>query len=467
MISPKIEYVSSYTGSLRNEIKELSRIAIPIFIGQLSSSLLGVIDTVMSSSLGVTDLSAISLGCTFWIPLSLLCIGIPLGLSPIIAHLLGKNNTADIPKYVYNAMFPILIIVFISILLLIFAPSVLLGLQTKLSAEVTHKATNYLYFIAAALPAMSMYHLLRNTSEGLMVAWPTMFIGLMSLVLNVPLNYVFMYGKFGLPAMGAVGCGVATAIVSWISLLVIFLYCKYNRELKEYKLLQRREQLDFKVISYIFRIGFPVSIALLIENFTYHIFGYATGFFGNTIVAAHQIANVVTILVAMLPVAVSTAEAVRISNYLAIGSRTKATISIKGALIIAHCSIIPVGLLVFFNRYEIIGVFTDNKELISLASPLFTAILIFQMQDALFGTALGIVRGFKDTKSMMIINFVILWCFGAPAGYFAGFTDFFGKPYGLYGLWGVLVVCYCCITLAFCIRSLYLFSKYNLTIYRH
>ena len=128
-------------------------------------------------------------------------------------------------------MFPILIIVFISILLLIFAPSVLLGLQTKLSAEVTHKATNYLYFIAAALPAMSMYHLLRNTSEGLMVAWPTMFIGLMSLVLNVPLNYVFMYGKFGLPAMGAVGCGVATAIVSWISLLVIFLYCKYNREL--------------------------------------------------------------------------------------------------------------------------------------------------------------------------------------------------------------------------------------------
>ena len=83
----------------------------------------------------------------------------------------------------------------------------------------------------------------------------------------------------------------------------------------------------------------------------------------------------------MLPVAVSTAEAVRISNYLAIGSRTKATISIKGALIIAHCSIIPVGLLVFFNRYEIIGVFTDNKELISLASPLFTAILIFQMQD--------------------------------------------------------------------------------------
>ena len=442
MISPKIEYVSSYTGSLRNEIKELSRIAIPIFIGQLSSSLLGVIDTVMSSSLGVTDLSAISLGCTFWIPLSLICIGIPLGLSPIIAHLLGKNNTADIPKYVYNAMFPILIIVFISILLLIFAPSVLLGLQTKLSAEVTHKATK-------------------------MVAWPTMFIGLMSLVLNVPLNYVFMYGKFGLPAMGAVGCGVATAIVSWISLLVIFLYCKYNRELKEYKLLQRREQLDFKVISYIFRIGFPVSIALLIENFTYHIFGYATGFFGNTIVAAHQIANVVTILVAMLPVAVSTAEAVRISNYLAIGSRTKATISIKGALIIAHCSIIPVGLLVFFNRYEIIGVFTDNKELISLASPLFTAILIFQMQDALFGTALGIVRGFKDTKSMMIINFVILWCFGAPAGYFAGFTDFFGKPYGLYGLWGVLVVCYCCITLAFCIRSLYLFSKYNQTIYRH
>ena len=76
-------------------------------------------------------------------------------------------------------------------------------------------------------------------------------------------------------------------------------------------------------------IGFPVSIALLIENFTYHIFGYATGFFGNTIVAAHQIANVVTILVAMLPVAVSTAEAVRISNYLAIGSRTKATISIN------------------------------------------------------------------------------------------------------------------------------------------
>ena len=107
-------YSSSYKGVLKNEIFQQLRLVIPILIGQLSTSLLGLIDTVMASSLGISDLAAISLGCSFWIPLSLLSIGICLGLSPIVASLLGQNEPEDIPKYAHNALFPLMIITLIS-----------------------------------------------------------------------------------------------------------------------------------------------------------------------------------------------------------------------------------------------------------------------------------------------------------------------------------------------------------------
>ncbi len=459
-------YNSSYKGVLKNEIFQQLRLVIPILIGQLSTSLLGLIDTVMASSLGISDLAAISLGCSFWIPLSLLSIGICLGLSPIVASLLGQNEPEDIPKYAHNALFPLMIITLISMIALLVLPGYLLGL-TDLEPEIISKAKSYINLIVLAFPGMSLYHLMKNTAEGVMVAVPTMIIGIVSVILNIPLNYIFMYGKLGIPAMGAVGCGVATAIITWTAFVIILLFCRYSGKLKEFHILGRKEVADFAIIKHIFKIGFPISIALLIENFTYYFFGYATAHLGSSYTAAHQIASIVSVMVFMLPVAVSTAEAIRISNNLAVGSKSKAILSVKASAVIAHAMIIPVGLCIFIFRHRIIDFFTDDPNLHALAAPLFWAILAFQVQDSIFGVGLGILRGFKDTKNLMLINFAILWCASAPLGYLVGFTDFFGRKYGLYGLWGVIVFCYWSLTLAFAVRSIYLFRHHKFRIYRY
>ena len=459
-------YNSTYKGSLKKEIMQQLHLAIPILIGQLSTSLLGFIDTIMASNLGMTDLAAIAVGCSFWIPFSLLCIGLCLGLSPIIAQLLGQNNPEEIPKYTHNALFPLMIVTAFSMIFLLIMPSFMLK-YTNLGPEVIDKAVKYIDLVVIALPGLSLYHLLKNTAEGVMVAIPTMIIGLVSVLMNIPLNYIFMYGKLGIPEMGAVGCGVATAIIAWTSFGIIYLYCRYNSRLKDFNILRKKENTDFSIIKHVSRIGFPVSVALLIENCTYYIFGYATGFLGTQYTAAHQIASIISVMVFMLPVAVSTAEAIRISNNLAVGSKSMALLSVKATAIISHAIILPVCFSIFFFRHEIISFFTEDPALHKLAAPLFFAILAFQVQDALFGICLGIVRGFKDTKTMMLVNFVVLWCMSAPLGYLIGFTDFFGRKYGLYGLWGILVFCYWSLTIAFGARSIYLFRHHKFKIYRY
>lgn len=461
-----LPYNSVYKGGMKNEIMRQLRLAVPILIGQLSTSLLGLIDTVMASNLGVADLAAVSLGCSFWIPLSLLCIGLCLGLSPIVAQLLGQNEPKEIPKYAFNALFPLMTITFIAMVCLLTLPPVMLKL-TKLEPEIIHKAVSYINLIVIALPGLSLYHLMKNTAEGVMVAVPTMIIGLVSVALNIPLNYIFMYGKLGMPEMGAAGCGVATAIIAWTSFGIIFMFCRRSRKLRDYGILQKREKTDFGIIRHISKIGFPISVALLIENFTYYIFGYATGYLGSSYTAAHQIGSTICVMVFMLPIAVSTAEAIRISNTLAIGSKSMALLSVKATAIIAHAMILPVGICIFLFRHQIISFFTDDQHLHALAAPLFIAILAFQVQDALFGIGLGIVRGFKDTKTMMLVNFAVLWCASAPLGYLVGFTDFFGRRYGLYGLWAVLVLCYWTLTLVFGLRSIYLFRHHKFRIYRY
>ena len=459
-------YNSTYKGSLKKEIMQQLHLAIPILIGQLSTSLLGFIDTIMASNLGMTDLAAIAVGCSFWIPFSLLCIGLCLGLSPIIAQLLGQNNPEEIPKYTHNALFPLMIVTAFSMIFLLIMPSFMLK-YTNLGPEVIDKAVKYIDLVVIALPGLSLYHLLKNTAEGVMVAIPTMIIGLVSVLMNIPLNYIFMYGKLGIPAMGAVGCGVATAIITWTAFVIILLFCRYSGKLKEFHILGRKEVADFAIIKHIFKIGFPISIALLIENFTYYFFGYATAHIGSSYTAAHQIASIVSVMVFMLPVAVSTAEAIRISNNLAVGSKSKAILSVKASAVIAHAMIIPVGLCIFIFRHRIIDFFTDDPNLHALAAPLFWAVLAFQVQDSIFGVGLGILRGFKDTKNLMLINFAILWCASAPLGYLVGFTDFFGRKYGLYGLWGVIVFCYWSLTLAFAVRSIYLLRHHKFRIYRY
>lgn len=439
-----------------HEITNLLRLAAPIFIGQLCTSCLGLIDSIMSASVGTVDLAAISLGATFWMPTILFGIGVTTGLAPIVAQLKGSNNTDKIPSVIHNSLFPITIIIILSSLFLAFIPEYLLVFVNE--EELKIKTVNYLFYIALGAPAIILFNVLKNTVEGLSIATPSMVIGIVTLLLNIPINYIFIYGKLGMPAMGAVGCGLATAIVSWASLFLMYGYCLLSKKLSTIRLWRHLYAIDRQSIRHICAVGLPISVALIIETFSYAILGYAITPFGSTTVAAHQIANITCILVFMIPLSLASAIAIRIGQSLGEGSRARAKRTLTSGLSLGLIFILPTAFIVYLNRYSIIDGFTEDPIVIANAAPLFIAIIVYQFQDAFFGTFLGVIRGFKDTKFLMLINLFIMWGFGIPLGYLLGLTEYFGKCYGIYGMWGILVVCYYLMTIAFCLRSWWLFK---------
>ena len=449
---------TSNLGAFAHESKRLLKLAIPILIGQFCISCLGLIDTLMSSKVSTVDLAAIALGTTFWTPIILLGVGLTIGLGPIVAHLKGAQKENEIPGIVHNALIPSLVITILSLGFLIFAPDLLLTPISESEPLLKAKTIDYLFYISFGVPAIIIFNILKNTLEGLSITIPAMVIGFLTLMLNIPINYVFIYGKFGFPQMGAVGCGVATAIVMWCSLVMLYIYSIYAKKIKHFALLRSNHPFIKKDIAHICKVGIPISIALVVETLSYSILGYALTPFGSTTVAAHQIANIVAIVTFMIPVSFAAAVAIRIGQSLGEGSYLRAKRAIISGTFLAIMAIYPIALIVYFNQEAIIDIFTKDLEVIKIATPLFLFILIFQIQDPFFGAFQGVVRGFKDTKFLMNFNLIALWLFGVPFGYAVGLTDIFGKCYGIYGMWFTLLACYYLMTIAFIIRTIYLFK---------
>jgi MATE family multidrug resistance protein len=452
---------TSNFSAFSHEAKNLIKLAIPIFIGQFCMTALGFIDTIMAADVGTTDLAAIALGTTFWTPVILLGTGLTIALSPIVAQLNGSKQSNLIPKVVYNSVLPGLIIAIISMSFLIIAPDFLLSFMDKSEPLLKKLTVEYLFYIALGIPGCILFNILKNSTEGLSIAKPSMVIGFLTLLINIPINYIFIYGKLGIPPMGAVGCGVATSIVMWISFFMIFGYSCYSKKLKHFKLLLQRHTFEKETIKRICFIGLPIAFSIVIETCTYSIVGYALTPYGATTIAAHQIANIVCILAFMIPLSIASAIAIRTGHSIGEGSAPRAKRAALSGLGISLITILPLALITFFYKHEIVSIFSTDPNVVPIAINLFIFILIYQLQDSFFGTALGILRGFKDTMFLLLANLVILWIIGIPLCLTLGLTDFFGKCYGIYGMWGVLVGCYYLMTLSFIARSFYLHKNIN------
>ena len=433
----------------------LLRLSIPIFIGQFCTQALGLIDSIMAAKVSDVDLAAISLGSTYWGPLLLFSLGITFALAPITAQLKGSGEPHRIPGMTFNAIYPVLISTAVVILIITTTPRYLLSLTGSDPALIA-KTCSYLNYVAFGLPAIALYNVLKNTVEGLSITTPAMVIAIVAVFLNIPLNYILIYGKFGLPAMGAVGCGLATAVVGWFLFFSMLAYCRFGAKVKNFHLLQKWQAFNLKATKQLCRVGLPISGALVLETFSFCIIGYLITNFGSKAVAAHQIAYVLCVLVFMIPASFSNAISIRIGLSLGENSIPRVMRSVKTGLTLAVGTVLTSAVIVYSCRYDIISVFSLDPEITKLALPLFICLFVYQLQDGFFGTSQGILRGFRDTKILMLINLIVLWPLVMPLGCVIAFTDFFGAKAGMYGLWGTLVGGYYLITLLMWLRSFWL-----------
>lgn len=423
--------------SYRSELKALGLLLGPILISQLAQAGFGFVDTVMAGQASPLDLAAVALGASIWLPLLLLITGILLATSPLVATARGRQDHAGIPHLVHQALWLGLGLGITGALLLHHVDPVFELLDTP--AHLRDLTRRFLAAISWGLPATALFAVLRNYCEGMGRPLPVTAISIAGLVLLVPLNYVLIHGKLGLPRLGGVGCGWATAIVSWLMLLMLLAYVLRSPHFARVRLLHQRSRPEPVRIASFLRLGLPIGIAIFFEVSVFAIVAILISPLGELQVAGHQIALSLTSLLFMFPLSFAFCLTIRVGH--ALGRNDPAAIRHTCKVGLAAMALFAAlsALFLIVARYPLTGLYSDNLEVRLLAADLLLFAAAYQIVDALQVGAAGSLRGLHDTRGPMVITLIAYWLVALPMGYVLGLTFLSGERYGPYGFWTGLV----------------------------
>jgi MATE family multidrug resistance protein len=435
---------------IRTELCSLMKLATPIIIAQLANTAMGFVDTVMAGRVSPQDLAAVALGNSIWIPVFLLMTGILLATTPKVAQRFGSGAHMEIGPLVRQALWLAMALGIAAAVILWNAKIVLVVMNVD--PTLIEPAMGYLRAVACGFPAVALYHVLRCFSDGLGHTRPSMVIGLMGLALNIPLNYIFIYGKLGLPAMGGVGCGWATGLVMVFMFLSMLGWVKWAPFYTPSAIFSHFEWPQWPVQKRLLSVGLPIGIAVFAESSIFAVIALLIGGLGATVVAGHQIALNFSSMIFMIPYSLSMAATVRVGQALGRGepreARFAAGVSMAAALAYACLS----ASLMLLLSTEIAQIYTPDTAVIAVATTLLVYTALFQFSDAIQVTAAGALRGYQDTRVTMVLTLFAYWGIGLPVGYALGLTDWLGAPSGPSGLWQGLVVGLTCAAVMLAVR---------------
>ncbi|MDY2795918.1 MATE family efflux transporter [[Pasteurella] aerogenes] len=416
------------------EAKKLIAIAIPILLAQIAQNSMGLVDTIMAGRVSAVDMAAISVGASIWLPLVLFGHGLLLALPPSISYLNGSGKRHKIAHQIRQGLW---VVIFASIplgLLIYYSDFViaLMQMEDKL-AQIT---IGYLHAMLWGLPGYLLMVNYRCLNDGIAKTKPAMVITFLGLLLNIPLNYIFIYGKFGIPAFGAVGCGIATAIVNWMMCLMMVFYCtkaKNQRDLQIFTPIM--EKPDWVTLNKLFRLGGPIAIALFCEVALFALTALLLSPLGTEVVASHQIALNTSSFIFMLPMSLGMAATILVGQRLGEGSPLNAKQVSYAALAVGLSIAALTALITVLFRYQIAAIFVNDETVINMATGLLLIAALYQFSDTVQVVSGGALRGYKDTKAILYITLFCYWIVGMPIGYTLARTDILFPYMGAAGFW--------------------------------
>lgn len=404
-----------------SQAKALFRLAGPLIVNNLAVAGMQFADTVMAGSLGVKELAAVAVGGGFWFLGFSVCMGILMAISPIVSRHYGAKRYTLIGRYTRQGLY---LAVLLGIPIFIVGQYAALPLLTRIGIdpEFRYLTSEYVAAITYGAPGIFAFLALRYTTEGVGRTRPIMYVSLFSLACNVFLNYVLMFGHFGAPALGAIGCGYASAITMWIVMIMLGTYMVFSPHYRSFNLFSKLAPIRLSAFKEIFSLGMPIAVTITAEAGLFSAIALLMGTRGAQITAAHQIAISFASMMFMIPLALSAATTVKVGQFL--GAEKLAEARSYGAVGIFLCAgvmaIAAVLLLLF--RSAVVGLYTSDLAVTSIAVDLLLLAAVFQVADGVQIGSAGALRGYKDTGVPMIINLFAFWVLAFPLAYMAAIT---------------------------------------------
>lgn len=423
------------TYSVRDKLRQLMILLVPILVTQCSLFGMTFFDTMMSGHASSNDLAGVGIGASLWMPVFTGLNGILFALVPIIAHFLGAERKKDIPFVVIQGVFLALAMSAVVIISgAVFVTPILDGMS--LNAEVYRIAREFLVGISFGVIPLFLSTIFRCFIDTLGYTRVTMMITMSALPINIMLNYVLIFGKFGFPRLGGVGAGYASALTYWCIAFISFYVIKRMKPFRDYHVVSRLYPISLVAWKEQLTVGIPIGFAIFCETSIFAVITLLMSQFNTVTVAAYQIAINFASLLYMIPLSISMALTIAIGFEVGAkrfqDAKLYSYIGISIALVMAiFCG---VGLLIF--NQQVAGLYTEDVEVFKLAQEFLIYAIFFQLSDAIAAPIQGSLRGYKDVKVTFIMALISYWVVGLPLGYvLAGYDQF-----GAFGYWIGLIL---------------------------
>ncbi len=419
--------------SLKQHMLLTLKLGLPLILGQLTVMAMSFVDTVMAGRLGSIALAAVGVGSAVWASVVVFVLGILMATPPLVSEMDGAGRHEKIGPLIRQVMWLAVILAVISFFVLRALPPVFELMGTR--PEVRPEAIEYLKAISWGIFPFTLFLAFRYLADGVSHTRFTMYISFLGLLLNIPFNYILMFGKLGFPALGVRGCGYATAIVLLCQMLAYGVIISRHRLFQPFAVFRRFDPPRWSQIKRVVCLGFPIGVAVFAEAGFFSVVTIMASRLEPHMIAAHQVTLNFASLLFMVPLGLAMAITIRVGN--ALGRKNPEDIRRAGW--------VGTGLTLFTQTLaawilftwpeHIAQLYTGDPAIIIVAVKLLFLAGIFQLADGLQVAAAGALRGLQDTRFLMFSTILAFW----GVGFVVAWWLTFHRHMGAEGLWMGLI----------------------------
>jgi len=411
------------------EVRKLTLLATPVALTQLSSMLLWTIDLLMVGRIDVLSLNAVSLGRIWVMGTSICAMGLIFGLDAIASQAHGARDRERLGEVLLHAgTLALAVSVPLGALWLATERLLLAFGQDPATAALAHR------FVVVQIPGLPFFLLfvaLKQYLQARGIVRPAMWVSFAACGFNAGLNWLLIFGHWGLPRMGAVGAGVATAITEAMMLLGLLAAIRLYRLQRGSTTVVTLRRLRVQGLAEILRLGFPVAVMLALEYWAFAISSMWAGWLGPVDLAAHSIALNLASITYMVPLGIGLGASARVGNLIGAGDPRGAQRAAWVAFALGGAVMACFALLFVLGRSLIPYAFTRDAAVVTLAATLLPIVAAFELFDGLQVVGSGVLRGMGRTRPAALFNLVGYYALGLPL------AAWLGRPerLGLVGIW--------------------------------
>lgn len=422
-----------------HELRRLMALMLPLYLGNILHMGMGVTDTIVAGWRGEHDLAAVAMGFAISGTIMIASGAVLTILSAMISRLRGAGEQNKVGLLLNSGKVLALTLAVLEMALMFGASYAFFYTtdDTALAAD----AQRYVWFMLIGAPANLLMRVVVANFEGFGQTRPAMFVSLCGVLINIPLNLLFVFGWGPVPALGGSGCGLATSLVNWgMFMCVLGMMCGSHQHRSRARQLLALRAPEWRTVRHILKLGLPVGVASLCEMSFFSMVTLMMAPLGEVIVSAQQVAINVSGIIFMLPLSLSIAASIRAAYHVGACRKEAFAAMLRTLLVVTYGLVVFFMLVTIMLRRDIVSLYTQSAEIVDMASVLLVYCAVYQIADATQAIMSGLLRGCHDTPIITWANLSCYWGVGLPLAYLLIRTDVIVPAMGAAGAWVSFIV---------------------------